>query len=260
MIVFSAIMPHSPHIVPELASRENLALAKKTVVSMRQLGDELDKLAVDTLVVISPHAPMEDPYALGINKCYNLKGSFSRFGKRKKYVFKNNKAIVDKIAYCCAMNEFPFYPHRHPLDYGTLVPLYFLNPHRQHRVVSVGSSYMSPSFHFEYGHLIGKMCQETSVRIGIVASSNLAHRYSIPEKDGYAEISERFDNRVIRALEQKDADVLMGIKKELPIEIDECGLRPILVMWGALHGIDYKLQIRSYEAPLKTGYLTARLV
>jgi len=45
--------------------------------------------------------------------------------------------------------------------------------------------------------------------------------------------------------------------KNLVEEAGECGYRSIIILLGALDGLDWKPEILSYEAPFGVGYLVA---
>jgi AmmeMemoRadiSam system protein B len=58
MLVFAAITPHPPIILPEIGQAE-LAKVKKTVSAMKKLAKVFEKSKPEKVVVISPHPSLE---------------------------------------------------------------------------------------------------------------------------------------------------------------------------------------------------------
>ncbi len=54
-IVFAAISPHPPIILPSVGSQEDRLQAKKTITSLESLGKKLKKAEPDAIVISSPH-------------------------------------------------------------------------------------------------------------------------------------------------------------------------------------------------------------
>lgn len=54
-IVFAAIAPHPPIILPSVGSKEDREKVKKTIESLEFLGGELKKASPDLIIISSPH-------------------------------------------------------------------------------------------------------------------------------------------------------------------------------------------------------------
>lgn len=76
-VVAGYILPHPPVIVPGVNAGPHLAL--RTVSAIRRLGQEFARLEPETVVLISPHAPMFSDYLFMYGNPV-LTGSLSRFG------------------------------------------------------------------------------------------------------------------------------------------------------------------------------------
>lgn len=55
MLVFACFSPHPPLILPSVGSEADRAEVKKTITSLKKLGQELAKKKPDCLVITSPH-------------------------------------------------------------------------------------------------------------------------------------------------------------------------------------------------------------
>jgi aromatic ring-opening dioxygenase LigB subunit len=54
-IVFAAIAPHPPLILPSIGSEKDRAQVKKTISSLEKLGKELKEKSPDLIIISSPH-------------------------------------------------------------------------------------------------------------------------------------------------------------------------------------------------------------
>ena len=54
-IVFAAISPHPPIILPQVGSKEDREKVKKTIANLEFLGKELKKVNPDKIIISSPH-------------------------------------------------------------------------------------------------------------------------------------------------------------------------------------------------------------
>ena len=54
-IIFAAISPHPPIILSDVGSKEDLEKVKKTIESLKFLGEKLKKTRPDSIIISSPH-------------------------------------------------------------------------------------------------------------------------------------------------------------------------------------------------------------
>lgn len=54
-IVFAAISPHPPIILPSVGSEEDRGKARKTIESLEKLGDKLAEAKPDSIIISAPH-------------------------------------------------------------------------------------------------------------------------------------------------------------------------------------------------------------
>ena len=77
-IVFAANVPHSPVLLPAIG-KEHDKLFSRTIKSLEKLAERIKYLDIDTLFIISPHAPkLTNAFGLNLNK--NFVGQFKQFG------------------------------------------------------------------------------------------------------------------------------------------------------------------------------------
>src|SRR2546425_1464923 len=76
-IVFSAIAPHPPIMVPEVG-HEAIGEVRASIEAMAELANRLISSGAETIVLISPHAPL-DPHAFVAYQGPQLHGDFANF-------------------------------------------------------------------------------------------------------------------------------------------------------------------------------------
>lgn len=260
MIVFAAIMPHPPESVPGIGKKGNSRTIKKTLKAFDQLRTGLEKADPDVVVVISPHAHLEQ-YFFVINSARKLAGSFEQFGIKKSFTFNNDLQIADELFSACFIREFPAELRKNPLDYGALIPLYHLLKRIKPKIVHLTFSFMDYDFHYRYGQILQKIIDDnTQKRVAVIASGDLSHKLSLESPVGFSPKAKEFDQLMIRYLKEINIKCIMELKQPLVSEVAECGIRSFMILFGALHGKEYKFKLLSYESPMGIGYLTARLI
>lgn len=259
MIVFGAILPHSPLLLPEIGKAHAKKLAK-TVAAVAEIEQRLYVTRPDTLLVISPHGDVM-PDAFGINLSASYKTSFTDFGNfRATKTFRSDFMLIDKIQRSIR-KDIPLVLHSaETLDYGFGVPLHLLTEHITNpAVVPVTTAGLDLKTHFEFGRAMREEVLTSNKRVAVIASGDLAHTLKNDAPGGFSPKGAAFDAKVQELLAQRNVAALLQLDPGLCEEAKECGLRGILTALGVLDGIDYTPRILSYEGPLGIGYLVAHL-
>lgn len=259
MIIFSALVPHPPIIIPEIGGEETKKV-KETISAMKKLADKLEKSDPDTIIVISPHT-LAYPDRFNICGMNQLKGNLAHFGAPQVSLeFENDLQLVKKIDKSCEKHGvstllYDNGDHFCELDHGITVPLYFLIKNLgKTKIISIALSMLDKNMHFAFGEVIGEISQKSSKRIAIVASGDLSHRLIQTAPGGYSEAGKEFDELLINYLKDKDAQGILEMDEDFLEDAGECGYRSLLILLGAIDKLNYKPQILSYEGPFGVGY------
>ena len=259
-VLIGAISPHPPLLIPEVGGREREKV-RRTDLSLKRMAEEFKSLNLDTIIIISPHAP----YIYNSISIYSsdvLYGDFSQFGAPHIYLeYENDELIVKELIKQGrekGVNFVPLSPDT-PLDHATMVPLYYLNEAKiQSKLVA-----MSPEFTasrerlIEIGKFIRDVCEQTDKRIGLIASGDLSHRLSPYGPYGFTPNGPLFDREIVSAIENKDLQALLSIPEEVVEDAGECGFKPILMLIGALPFEEFTPEVLSYEGPFGVGYMVS---
>ncbi|MDD4336048.1 MAG: AmmeMemoRadiSam system protein A [Firmicutes bacterium] len=267
-LVLAALAPHPPIVVPGVGGRE-AAKAQKTVDAMRKLAREVTEAKPDTVIVISPHAPVFAD-VVAINGHPHIRGSLAQFGADVELEFDSNMELasaIDAEAKDMGVSTAILEPslarrHRVPpgLDHGTFVPVYFIaDEYYPFRLVSVSMGVGTLKELYMFGMCMASAIDKSKDRVAVIASGDLSHRLTPDAPAGYAPEGKVFDEAVVDALKRMDVVALARLDHGLIEAAGMCGLNPIVMMLGALEGISVESEVLSYEGPFGVGYAVAVL-
>jgi aromatic ring-opening dioxygenase LigB subunit len=264
-IVFAAITPHPPIIIPEIGGKETKKV-QKTIDAMEDLSKKLNQAEPDTIIIISPHGLI---YNDRINVCgiEKLEGNFAQFNAPQiKMRYNNDLKLafeIDKTANKESI-ETLLYDNGdgskiYELDHGIMVPMYWLTKHLDNlvKIIPIAYSYQDRLKHFAFGQVIASLTQKIKKRIAIIASGDLSHRLIPSAPAGYSDRGEEFDENLVNLIKKNQVPEILELDEDFIEEAGECGFRSILILLGALEKLNYKPQILSYEGPFGVGYLVA---
>jgi AmmeMemoRadiSam system protein A/AmmeMemoRadiSam system protein B len=259
-LVFSGIAPHPPIMVPEVG-RESIAGVVGSIDAMSEFTKRLIESGAESVVLISPHAPLEADAFVAYNGP-QVSGDFSRFNAPETYFnLPVDEELLAAIREAAASKQFELttLPEQ-DLDHGTAVPLYFLlrNGWRG-KVVTLGYSFLSNDDHLRFGSCIRDAVDQVGRRVAFIASGDLSHRLKPQAPAGYNPDAHVFDEQVIDALRSNDPQRIVDIDPNLRRLAGECGYRSMLVAIGACSELPVSCEVLSYEAPFGVGYLVAQI-
>lgn len=260
-IVFSGIAPHPPIMVPAVG-RESAAEVRGSIEGMAELTRRLIASGAETLVLISPHAPLE-PDAFVAYQDPVLHGNFANFrASAVRFDVPLDEELLQAISEAAAKEEYQVVGlgGGQRLDHGTAVPLYFLQLNGwTGSVVALGYSFLSNEDHLRFGSCIGKAIHETRRSAGLIASGDLSHRLKPDAPAGYNPTAYIFDTEVVDALRTNSPERIINIDQDLRRNAGECGYRSMLIALGATRPQPFACEVIHYEAPFGVGYLVAQL-
>src|SRR5205807_6630752 len=259
-LVFAGIAPHPPIMVPEVG-REAIADVRASIEAMSDLTQRVIVSGAETVVLISPHAPLES----GTFVAYDgpqLYGDFSMFRAPTATVHAelDDELLNEMTRVAAEQNLATRRISGFDLDHGTAVPLYFLQRNGWHgRVVALGYSFLSNEDHLRFGKCIKRAIEKVGCAVAFIASGDLSHRLKRGAPAGYNPDAHLFDEEVVDAIRSCATNRIVDIDQDLRRTAGECGYRSMLVAIGATRDLDSKCEVISYEAPFGVGYLVAQL-
>jgi AmmeMemoRadiSam system protein A/AmmeMemoRadiSam system protein B len=260
-LVFAGIAPHPPIMVPEVG-REAIAEVRSSIDGMAELTERLINSQAETVIIISPHAPLE-PNAFIAYDGPKIYGDFANFRAPTATIHAEvDTELLEEITRTAAQENLVVSKIRgFDLDHGTAVPLYFLQRNGWHgRVIALGYTFLTNEQHVSFGKCIEQAIEKVGRRVAFIASGDLSHRLKLDAPAGYSPNAHQFDEAVVQAIRDNSTKRIAEIDPDLRRIAGECGYRSMLVAIGVTSGSSLNCEVISYEAPFGVGYLVAQLV
>jgi AmmeMemoRadiSam system protein A len=259
-LVFSGIAPHPPIMVPEVG-RESIAGVVDSIDAMAELTRRLIDSGAESIVMISPHAPLEVDSFVAYDGP-EVYGDFANFhAPETTFALEVDEELLGAIKKAAASENYCVSTLRErELDHGTAVPLYFLLQNGwEGRVVTLGYSFLSNEDHVRFGSCIRNAIDQVGRRVAFIASGDLSHRLKPQAPAGYNPNAHVFDEQVVDALRSNVPQRIVDIDHNLRKLAGECGYRSMLVAIGVSSDLPLSCEVLNYEAPFGVGYLVAQL-
>lgn len=260
-LVFAGIAPHPPIMVPEVG-REAIAEVRSSIGAMAVLAQRVIASGAETVVIISPHAPLE-PSSFVAYDGPQLYGDFSNFRAptATAHAELDEELLTEITRAADEQNLIVTRIKGYDLDHGTAVPLYFLQHNGWNgKVVVLGYSFLSSEDHLRFGNCIRAAIEKVGRRVAFLASGDLSHRLKRGAPAGYNPDAHLFDEEVVDAIRSCATSRIVNIDQEQRRNAGECGYRSMLVAIGATQELESHCEVISYEAPFGVGYLVAQLL
>jgi len=270
-------MPHPPVLVSAVGSGRELD-AVKTLRACERAARKIASLKPDTIVVISPHAPLFSDYLYVYDKDV-LSGSFARFGAASvSFSFTRDIALSDRFVDLLSAGgiaggyllggDSSRFDLNDEIDHGVLVPLYFVREaYKDFSLMALSCSAYDCETVFRSGQLLAKAAEAEGKRIVIIASGDMSHKVSLESPYGMVRSGAVFDRFVAAAMSESCPERILDIDPVLRSEAAECGYNSLVLLSGALdpeavgcHGVSgLRSSLYSYEAPFGIGYCVAEI-
>ena len=258
-LVFTGVAPHPPIMVPEVGGDATQDV-QGSIDAMAEFTRRLIATGAETVVIISPHAPLE-PDSFVFYKGPTIHASFARFrAPQTSLSVSVDEDLVSLIRSQASDRGYSLSSLADPeLDHGTAVPLYFLLSNGwQGKVVALGYSFLSNDDHLHFGSCIAEAINAYGRRVAFVASGDLSHRLRPDAPAGYNPGAHAFDEEIVAAVKTNDLVKIELVDHDLRRLAGECGYRSLLVAIGATKQLSLKCELLSYEAPFGVGYMVAQ--
>ena len=253
-IVFGAIMPHPPILIPGIGGKR-LKEAEKSKKALEEISRRIRAQDFDTVVIVTPHGDVGQA-SVPVYTSHVFEGSFASFGMpRPNFVFKGDPelglAAVKDSALASSCPETL-------LDHGALVPLYYPFTGGLKKVIlPIAIAFMPLSKLFEFGRSLVKTSDRLNRKILLIASSDMSHRLTKDAPSGYSPQGKVFDEKLVELVRNNDAKGILNFDPALADEAGQDALWSIAILLGALDGKKVKNEVLSYEGPFGVGYMVA---
>tara|TARA_R110000824_G_scaffold48129_19_gene136115 strand:- start:221 stop:1075 length:855 start_codon:yes stop_codon:yes gene_type:complete len=207
-LAFAAKITHVPTMLLSEQDGPLKGCRQQAIDGHREIGRRMRALDVDTVVVADVHWLVNAGYH--INAKSHFKGvyasnEFPQFIDHMEYDLPGNPELGDLIAKIATEKGSHTLSHQVEalhLEYGTLVPMHFMNPEGDLKVVSVAgwcTAHSQQSSRW-VGEAIREAAEASDSKVALLASGSLSHRMwpteIYAENDGTFNISKEFNRQV----------------------------------------------------------------
>lgn len=260
-VVIGGIVPHPPIMVPEVGGSE-ASKVRRTQQALVELGGKIARSGAETMLVITPHGPVLWD-AIPIVTQAAVKGDLGRFGAADVFFsLRTDSELADALREEMVSLGLPHaiidasYGYR--LDHGVAAPLYWLQRGGVALPVVICGMAILPLWKlYGFGVAVAQAAAKLGRQLAVVASGDLSHRLLPEAPNGYDPMGPVFDQRVQEIVAAGDPLALIGLDPVLVERAGECGLRPMVMLFGAFDGLAVKTEVLSYEGPFGVGYMVA---
>lgn len=261
--VLGIIAPHPPIMVAEVGG-ERARVTADSADAMAAAARVLAAFSPDTVVLMSPHAPMaRDAFVVDTSK--RLAGDLGQFGAPEVRIAPHgDPQLASAIIETATEQGIPIAPRSASpslepgaLDHGSLVPLSFLDRAGEYPLVVLSLSFLPLSTHRQLGMAVRDAAARLGRRVAFLASGDCSHRLTRDAPAGFSPQGAVFDRELVRLIEAGDFEGLMSIDEDLVEAAGECGLRSFVTLGGFLEGSGFRTRVLAYEGPWGVGYTTA---
>lgn len=275
-LVFAAKITHVPSMYLSELDGPIKGCRKAAIDGHKEISRRCRELGVDTIVVLDTHWLVNAGYH--INSAPHFKGVYTsnelpHFIKNMAYEYDGNPALGQLLADAATKAGVLTRAHDDTsltLEYGTLVPMRYMNRDRHFKVVSVSAQCMVHNH--DDSAVVGKAFREAIERdyegkVALFASGSLSHRFA---QNGVSEeylfkiwtpFLETMDRRVV---EMWQAGEWKTFTDFLPEYADKCNgegfMHDTAMMLGALGWDQYKGKVEvltPYFGSSGTGQINA---
>ena len=259
-LIHACIAPHAGDLID---NPNKVVLTHQTIMAM---GERLQAHAPEVTLVINPHG-FRVQEALSISVAERATADWS---PEVKLDFEMDAELAHSIADEATTSNVPVVRYIYgassgdacyiPLDWGAVVPLYFMG-HRfipKPKLVHCSPMRTLPlATHYEFGRAIGRVLRESNKRVAVIASADQGHAHDADGPYGYDPASAKYDAWMQDVIHNGDLDELLNADMELVEEGKPDSLWPTLILAGILKENPLQAKFLSYEVNVYFGILCA---
>ena len=274
-LALAAKVTHVPSMYLSELPGKHHGCREAAIEGHRVIGQRCRELDVDTIVVLDVHWLVNAGYHVNANRAF--KGCYTsnelpHFIKNMHYAYDGNPDLGRRIAECA--NAAGVGTRSHEIDsleleYGTLVPMRYMNGDARFKVVSVAAwcAWHSLDESRRFGAALRQAIDGYEGRVAVLASGSLSHRFNDNNSPEAAmhQISREFfrqvDLRVVELWRQGDWKSFCAMLPEYAdLCVGEGGMHDTAMLLGLLgwDGYDKPVEIvTDYFTSSGTGQINA---
>jgi aromatic ring-opening dioxygenase LigB subunit len=269
-LVFAAIAPHGTLAVPE-APAAAIDGAEQTQAAMEELSRRFTAASPDATIVLTPHnVHVEGHFAVLV--AANAAGSLADWdAPGVELACPLDSGLADGLVESLRADGIPVVGVSYgandssaataPLDWGALIPLWFMGGRSDPQVPAVVASPARDrpwEEHVRAGASIARAAEGSGKRVALIASADHGHAHDPDGPYGFDPAAADYDGRIVELVEGDRLGDLLGFDAALVDAAKADSFWQLLLLHGALQATGgWRSKFLSYEAPTYFGMLCA---
>lgn len=241
---------------------------------MQRMAREIRIARPHTIVVATPHN-LRFREGIGVVVSENASGTLPMFSSRKPFPrqrirMKCDRELAEALLAEARRRRLPSVGANYatasgkysnmPLDWGTLVPLwFFIRGHRvrPELVVVTPSREISLGENVRFGTLIADVAEKSEKRVVFVASADHAHAHKKSGPYGFSPAAAAYDARMVKAIRGDDLRSVLRISTRLVRDAKPDSLWQVAMLAGVSQRLRLRPELLAYEVPAYYGMICA---
>ena len=259
-LIHACIAPHAGDLIDD---QNKIALTRH---AMQEMGRRLQDLSPEVIIVVNPHG-FRVNNAISVSVAERATAEWS---PDIKLDFEMDPTLANAIADEAEQMQAPVARYIYgasggadcfiPLDWGAVVPLYFMGHGYEPKPKIVHISPMrrlSYETHYDFGRALGHVIQESDQRIALIASADQSHAHDADGPYGFDRAAAQYDSWMQEIIRSNRLDELLMADAGLVESGKPDSLWPTLILAGALKEHALEAHLLSYEINGYFGVLCA---
>lgn len=256
-IVIAAKVTHVPTMLLSEQPGRLEGCRQQAIDGHKEIARRAREAGADTVVVLDTHWLVNNGYHINSRDAFKgvyTSNEFPHFIQDMGYEYQGNSKLGDLIAEKATEKGVFTLSHQVEsldLEYGTLVPMRYMNPESDLKVVSIAAWCTVHNIDSSriLGEAIREAIEESDSKVMLLASGSLSHRIwandDYEANNGTFTISREFNRQVdLRVLDLWQQGEIATFLKMLPDYADLCsgegGMHDTAMLFGALGWDKYK--------------------
>ncbi len=205
-IVYTAKITHVPTMILSEQEGPFKDCRKPAIDSEIEIGRRIRACGADTILIFDTHWLTNIGFHLSANQRHQgvyTSHEIPHLLQDIDYDFEGNPELADLIAAATEARGLKAHAHKVPtlrLEYGTLLPMRYMNPEADLKVVPVASPlFASIDENRRFGEAAAEAIAQSDAKVAVFASGSLSHRLWDNDKfgpDSWFRISSAFNKQV----------------------------------------------------------------
>jgi aromatic ring-opening dioxygenase LigB subunit len=266
-VVFACIMPHGAEAIPQLAEHKQKVFST-TTQNMESIAAMIRRLHVDTVIIATPHN-LRLKRNIGVILTEFTEGTLRTENASVQIRLKCDRALAESILKEAEATGLPVVGVNYgtnegesscmPMDWGTLIPLWFLKSHieKLQVVMVTPSREISLQKLVKFGTLIARAAEKHRAQVAFVASADQAHTHKKSGPYGFHPDSAKFDQLIVDMIKQNKLEDALRLDEQLIENAKPDSIWQMAILIGILKKVPMQAKLLSYQAPTYFGMLCA---